>query len=87
MVDQSLAEIDKEIARLQALRVEAERQDAERKAKEHHAEAVKVIDRMIEDIRRLHEIGYLPPKLQAALTDGQGKFNPGMYVKRPPKRD
>lgn len=82
-MDMELKEIDREIERLTKLRAEAEKREAERRVIENHKEAVEIYDRLLKDLRRLDELNYLPPKIQAALTDASGKFNPGMYVKRP----
>lgn len=82
-----LKEIDKKIAELQKLRVEAEKQAEQERLQKEHQEAVDIITRLLDDVRRLAEIGYLPPRLMTALSDNTGKFNPGMYIKRPKKRD
>lgn len=78
-----LAEIDKEIARLQSLRSEAEKQAALQASQKNYDEAVETIRRVVTDLNRLHETGYLPPRLLTALADGGGKFNPGRFIKKP----
>ena len=79
----SVADIDKEIARLEELKKEAARLEAAARHQENFQKAVDVLGRLVDDLRFLEETGYLPPKLNSALTDGSGKFNPGMYIKRP----
>lgn len=79
----SVDEIDKEIERLQQARLKALQEEEKRKVIENHREAVEIYDRLIKDLRRLEELNYMPPRLQSALTDSSGKFNPGMYVKKP----
>lgn len=78
-----LTEIDAKIAELQALRAKAESEAAERKAKEDLAEATELLGTLAAQLHRLMELRYLPPRLKDALTDNQGKFNPGVYIKRP----
>jgi predicted nucleic acid-binding Zn-ribbon protein len=79
----SLSEIDAEIERLNSMRTAAEWREHQAAMVRNHSEAVEVTDRLVADIRKLEELGYLPPKLKAALTDQNDKFNPGMYIKRP----
>lgn len=79
----TVADIDREIERLATLRREAEWRDHQAALVKNHGEAVEITDRLITDIRRLEELGFLPPKLKVALTDQNDKFNPGMYIKRP----
>jgi len=49
----------------------------------HMEEAVKLYPELVEILRRVDEIKYMPPRLDKALRDDTGKFNPGMYIKRP----
>jgi len=79
----SVEEIDKEIERLQQERQKALEEEARRRVFENHREASEILERLVNDVRRLHELGYLPPRLLNALSDSSGKFNPGMYVKKP----
>lgn len=79
----ALDEIDAEIARLQGLRGEAERQAELAKVQVNYNEAVQLTTTLVDTLRRLAELGYMPPKLMQALSDQQGKFNPGMYIKKP----
>jgi predicted nucleic acid-binding Zn-ribbon protein len=79
----SLSEIDAEIERLNSMRHAAEWREHQAAMVRNHAEAVEVTDRLVADIRKLEDLGYLPPKLKAALTDQNDKFNPGMYIKKP----
>ena len=83
MADMSVEQIDKEIARLNALRADAEKAEALRLQRENYSVACEITDRLVNDVRELHRIGYLPPRLKDALSDQNGKFNPGMYVKKP----
>lgn len=76
-------EIDAKIAELQAMKAKAEEDQKEKEAQMKFDEAVEIYARLIEDIRRLDVLGYTPPRLAKALTDETGKFNPGMYIKRP----
>lgn len=76
-------EIDKQIAELQARREEALRRRLEEERRAAFEEARDMIGRLPEMLTRLHELGYCPRRLEEALTDGKGKFNPGMYLKRP----
>mgnify|MGYP001057568209 FL=1 len=79
----SVAEIDAEIERLRLAREQALEEEAKKMVFENHREATEIIDRLVADIRRLKELNYLPPRLAQALSDATGKFNPGMYIKRP----
>lgn len=81
-----LNEIDQKIAELQRLRSEAEREEREQAAAAALEEARTLIGELVANVQRLNEIGYLPPRLAEALSDSTGKFNPGMYIKRPKTR-
>ncbi|WP_454287296.1 hypothetical protein [Rhizobium arsenicireducens] len=76
-------DIDRQIAELQELRALAAKEAEEKKIQQNFEEALEIYPRLIADIRRLDVIGYMPPRLAEALRDGSGKFNPGMYIKRP----
>ena len=76
-------EIDAEIQRLQAMKAEAMKAEEEKKAVERFEEAKTVLARLAKDCQRIYELGYCPPRILEALKDGNGKFNPGMYIKRP----
>lgn len=76
-------QIDKEIERLQALREQTLRAEEELARRQGLVEARDIIARVVDDLRRVEELGYLPPRLREALTDEKQKFNPGMYIKRP----
>lgn len=78
-----LEDIDAEIARLNALRADAEKRAVLEKAQKSYDEAVDLTAKLVETLWRLDELGYMPPRLQSALSDVGGKFNPGMYVKKP----
>jgi hypothetical protein len=78
-----LKEIDRQIAELTAAREKALREETEKQAEKHFREAVDLYPKLIEVIRRLDELGYVPPRLAEALKDSSGKLNPGMYIKRP----
>ena len=78
-----LEDIDAEIARLKSLREEAEKQAELAKVQKNYDEAVELTAKLVETLWRLNDLGYMPPRLAAALTDGNSKFNPGMYVKKP----
>ena len=78
----SVDEIERKIAELQAEKQKLLEAEREKKSREHWEEANAIIAKMVDDLRRLGEIGYVPPKLAAALTTGKGKYNPGQYVKR-----
>lgn len=78
----SVDDIDKKIAELQAEKMRLVEAEREKKSREHWEEANVIIARLVDDLRRLGEIGYVPPKLGAALTTSKGKYNPGQYVKR-----
>lgn len=79
----SVADIDVEIARLQKLRLEQEKAEMEENRVKYHEEARALIQQLREVLDRLNELGYLPPQLQRALVDKEGKYNPGMYIKSP----
>jgi len=81
-----LIEIDQKIAELQQLRSEAELREREKLAAQALDEARTLIGELVTNVQRLHDLGHLPPRLVEALTDGTGKFNPGMYIKRPKTR-
>lgn len=78
-----LKEIEKEIARLEALKQEALKQEEEKQLQARFEEAREILGRLVEDCQKIYELGYCPPRLLEALKDGNGKFNPGMYIKRP----
>jgi hypothetical protein len=78
-----LSKIDEEIHRLQKLREAAEKEALEEKQRENLLEAREVIGRLVDDLRRVEELGFTPPRLKEALKDAHGKYNPGLYVKRP----
>ena len=75
-------DIDAEIARLQAERIEAVGREEQRKRYKHYTEASELLDRVIADMLRLEEIGYLPPKLAESLVNNEGKFAPGKFIKK-----
>lgn len=79
----SLEDIDRELAELKRQRAEIERKAEWEQVSLNHLEAVEIYGRLLTDLRRLEEINHLPPKILEALTDGKGKFNPGLYIKRP----
>lgn len=78
-----LKEIDAKIAELTAAREKAAREEEEKRARKEYEEAVSLYPELIAILRRLDETGYMPPRLDKALRDESGKFNPGMYIKRP----
>lgn len=78
-----LEEIDAKIAELQALRLDALKAEEEKRARENFEEIGELVSKLIETLHRLHELGYSAPKLTAALTDERGKWNPGLFIKRP----
>lgn len=78
-----LKEIDAKIAELEALKAEAIKREEEKKLQANYDEAVILFPELVATLRRLDEIGYLPPRLAKVLTDESGKVNPGMYLKRP----
>ena len=78
-----LSEIEKEIARLEKLKLDALKAEEEKKAQEHFEEARDILGRLAKDCQRVYELGYCPPRILEALKDANGKFNPGMYIKRP----
>lgn len=78
-----LSEIDAKIAELQALRERAAEEARVQEAREQHAEATEILTNLAPNLTKLYEWGYLPPKLETALTDSTGKWNPGMFIKRP----
>jgi hypothetical protein len=78
-----LREIDAKITELLAMKAEAERREAEKREQKDFDEALEIFPRLVDDLRRLDELGYLPARLADALTDSSGKVNPGLYIKRP----
>lgn len=78
-----VSDIDAKITELQKKREIALQEEEEQKKREHLTEARETLGRLVNDLRRLNDIGYLPPRLREALTDEHGKVNPGLYVKRP----
>lgn len=78
-----IKKIDEEIARLNALKAEALKVEEEKMLQERFEEAKDILGRMAQDCQRIYELGYCPPRILEALKDGNGKFNPGMYIKRP----
>lgn len=80
---QSLKEIDAEIAKLQALRQKAEAEEIEAAREENVKEARVILARLTEDLHRLEQIGFVPPRILSALSNEAGKFSPGLYIKRP----
>ena len=78
-----LEEIDAEIAKLQEMRASALKVAEEKRARENFEEICKLVPTLVETLHRLHELGYSAPKLAAALTDDRGKYNPGLFIKRP----
>jgi hypothetical protein len=78
-----LEEIDKKIAELQALRDDALKAAEEKRARENFEEITELVPRLVEILHKLHTLGYSAPKLTTALTDDRGKYNPGLFIKRP----
>lgn len=78
-----LKEIEQKIAELTALKEKAEREEQEELHRKRHEEAVALYPELINILRRLDDLGYLPARLFEALKDQTGKFNPGQYIKRP----
>jgi hypothetical protein len=81
-----LTEIDREIEKLSKLREQALQEAEEEKLREATLEAREILGRLVDDLRRVEELGFTPPRLKDALTDANGKYNPGLYVKRPKNR-
>lgn len=79
---QTLAEIELEIDRLRQLAVEVSAKEAEIQKQEGLKEAHELTGKLTEILHRLDELGYVPPALFRALSR-EGKFNPGMFIKRP----
>ena len=77
-----LREIEAEIARLQKLKVQALAMEQERRARARE-EAAELIPELVNLLRRLDKLGFLPQRLADVLTDAEGKVNPGLYLKRP----
>lgn len=78
-----LDEIDKKIAELQSLRAKAQAEEREAELAKNFDEAREIITGLAGTLQKLYDLGYCPPRLKDALTDATGKFNPGMYIKRP----
>lgn len=78
-----LSEIDAQIAKLQEQRVKALAEQREAELAKNFDEAREIIANLAPTLQKLFDLGYCPPRLKEALTDSQGKFNPGMYIKRP----
>ena len=78
-----ISDIDAEIERLTKLREQAQKEEEERKKLAGLEEARDILGNVVNELRRLDELGYIPPRLEKALTDEKGKFNPGLYIKRP----
>lgn len=76
-------QIDAEIAKLQNLRLKAEAEERAKALEANFEEAKKILGDLVPTLNRLQELGYMPPRLLTALSDGTGKWNPGMYIKRP----
>lgn len=79
----NLKEIDKKIAELQLLRAEALIEEQHKVLLKNHAEGVEIVTRLVGDLKRLDELGYVPPRLREVMTDESGTFAPGRFVKRP----
>lgn len=84
---ESVHEIDLEIERLQRLRIDLAAAEAERQRREGLKEAYGLTEDLVRILERLYELGFVPPKLMAALTNSEGNFRPGMFIKRPRLRD
>lgn len=81
-----LTEIDVELERLQALRDAAVKEAEEEKKREGATEAREILGRLVTDLDRLNELGYVPPRIMSALSNAKGIFSPGLYIKRPKMR-
>ncbi|RWB08738.1 MAG: hypothetical protein EOQ39_19005 [Mesorhizobium sp.] len=78
-----LSEIDAKIAELQSQRAKALAEEREAEMAKNFDEAREIITNLAPTLQKLFDMGYCPPRLKEALTDATGKFNPGMYIKRP----
>jgi hypothetical protein len=79
----SIEEIDAKMRELAERRRELEAVELEKRRTDEFEEAVKIFGLLVDQLRRLEEIGYLPVRLAEVLTDSTGKINPGLYLKRP----
>ncbi len=79
-----LQKIDEEMARLAELREKALAEEQEKLRVANLQEARDLTGQLVDILKRLGELGTVPPRLQEALRDEKGKFNPGLYIKRPP---
>lgn len=78
-----LDEIDAKIAELQAARADAVKRDEEKQLQSRYEEVCELVPRLIETLHRLHELGYRAPALTKAFTDGDGRYSPSSFVRRP----
>lgn len=78
-----VTEIDKQIAELQRQREEALRLEEEKNRIDGLLEGREILGSLVDALRRLDELEMVPPRLAEALKDDRGKFNPGLYIKRP----
>lgn len=78
-----LSEIDAKIAELQKQREKALAEEREAEMAKNFDEAREIISNLAPTLQKLYDLGYCPPRLKEALSDSTGKFNPGMYIKRP----
>lgn len=83
MVKSSLTEIDIQIAALQKKRQDILFEETRKEAEKNFNTASVIIQRLIEDLHRLNDLGYVPKVLLEPLTDRRGTFNPGMFIKKP----
>lgn len=79
----SVSEIDAEILRLQQIRIDVEKKEQEELRLKNFEKASAMLEGLRDMVIELQEMGYLPPRIDEALTDQKGKFNPGMYIKKP----
>lgn len=82
--------LDKSSAELERLRNEIDMAIAHKTAKEEAEKRAALIDEagshieaVLKSVKWLHENGFLPERLETALTRGDGQFNPATFLRQP----
>lgn len=82
-LDKEISEIAKKIAELEGQRSKLEETRQKEEEVERHREAEEILSGLPTLLTKLYETGYLPSRLEAALTDSNGMWSPGKFIKRP----
>lgn len=83
LLDKSVAELDRMAAEIEMAKAKKAEQEAEKRRQAEYQESIGLTEELVKIVTRLHDIGRLPPRVATALSNAEGEFRPGLYIKKP----